>query len=540
MKYLLQIGFLCIFVVSTTHAQTTKVEDDFEGGSTITSWFGDDCLIDTAFSNPFQEGMNTSNRVLQYQDAGGQFANVRFEVTDYFDLTSHHSFTLKIYVPSNGVSGNQPNQVSLKLQNGNLAAPWSTQSEIIKPITLDQWQVLTFDFAMDDYINLDMSSAPPTQRMDFNRVVIQVNGENNNDPVIAYLDDVNYNGTTAENPIFDKLVWSDEFEVDGALNAAKWFQQTQLPAGESWYNGEVQHYTDRLENALVEGGVLKIMAKKEVFADQGVVKAYTSARLNSKFAFQYGRVEVRAKLPTGTGTWPAIWMLGQNVREEGAYWYTQGWGTTPWPACGEIDIMEHWGDNQNFVQSATHTPSSYGDTVNKGGRTVATASSEFHIYALEWTSNKLVFSIDSTVHYTYQPIVRDANTWPFDAKQYLLLNLAILPHIDPNFIEDAMEIDYVRIYQEQVVATPEKPTAISLSAYPVPFTDQLTLQVPHVSDQSTQLSIYALDGQQIRTQQASIDQQKLQLHHLDSLSAGVYLIRFMADHKHYKAKVIKQ
>ena len=134
-------------------------------------------------------------------------------------------------------------------------------------------------------------------------------------------------------------------------------------------------------------------------------------------------MEVRAKLPTGIGTWPAIWMLGQNVREEGAYWYTQGWGTTPWPACGEIDIMEHWGDNQNFVQSATHTPSSYGDTVNKGGRTVATASSEFHIYALEWTSNKLVFSIDSTVHYTYQPIVRDANTWPFDAKQYLLLHL---------------------------------------------------------------------------------------------------------------------
>ena len=130
------------------------------------------------------------------------------------------------------------------------------------------------------------------------------------------------------------------------LDSAKWHHQTVIPNGWSWFNGEVQHYTDRLENTYVSDGTPKIVAQKEQFTDQGVTKQYTSARLNSKFAFTYGRVEVRAKMPIGHGTWPAIWMLGKNITERGAYWETQGFGTTSWPACGEIDIMEHWGRNQ--------------------------------------------------------------------------------------------------------------------------------------------------------------------------------------------------
>lgn len=247
---------------------------------------------------------------------------------------------------------------------------------------------------------------------------------------------------------FSNLVWSDEFNTAGvgAINAANWFQQTQLAAGISWYNGEVQHYTNRQENSYVSNGTLKIVAKKEIFTDQGVTKQYTSARLNSKFAFTYGRVEVRAKLPSGAGTWPAIWMLGKNVIEPGSYW-TSTSGTVNWPACGEVDIMEHWGNNQNYVQSAMHTPSSYGGTVNLGGQTVSTVSSDFHIYALEWTSEKMVFSVDGITHYTYNPAIKDASTWPFNAPQYLLLNVAMQPYIDPNFTQGAMEVDYVRVYQ---------------------------------------------------------------------------------------------
>ena len=243
------------------------------------------------------------------------------------------------------------------------------------------------------------------------------------------------------------LIWSDEFNSNGAVNSEKWFHQTQLPNGWGWYNNEQQHYTNRLQNSYVENGKLNIVAIKENFNDQGHTKQYTSARLNSKFAFRYGKVEVRAKLPTGQGTWPAIWTLGKNVTEPGGYWANSGFGNASWPACGEIDIMEHWGTNQNYVQSATHTPSSHGGTINHGGQMISTASSQMHTYGLVWTPEQLIFSVDGVVHYTYNPPVKNAETWPFDAEQYLLLNLAIEQNIAPNFVEDAMEIDYVRVYQ---------------------------------------------------------------------------------------------
>lgn len=270
-------------------------------------------------------------------------------------------------------------------------------------------------------------------------------------------------------PVFDNLVWSDEFNGNGAINSAKWFHQTQLPAGGSWYNGEIQHYTNRIDNAFVRDGSLKIVAKKETYNDQGYTKNHTSARLNTKFAFTYGRVEVRAKLPSGVGTWPAIWMLGKNINEDGAYWDNQGFGTTNWPACGEIDIMEHWGSNQNYVQSAMHTPSSFGGTINHGGQTVPTASSQYHIYTLDWTEDKMVFRVDGVEHYTYNPPTKDSNTWPFDADQYLLLNIAIQPSIDPTFIQSSMEVDYVRVYQESSlsVSTQDKEEE-SIKVFPNP------------------------------------------------------------------------
>ncbi len=256
------------------------------------------------------------------------------------------------------------------------------------------------------------------------------------------------NGATGNQPGEQfTLVWQDEFEINGPVCSENWHHQTQLPAGGSWYNGEIQHYTDRTDNAIVDDGVLHIVARKETFTDQNVTKNYTTARLNSKFAFTYGRVEVRAKLPTGVGTWPAIWMLGKNINEDGGYWDSE-FGTTNWPACGEIDIMEHWGHNQNFVQSAMHTPSSSGSTINKGGQTIPTVSTEFHVYQLEWTPEKMVFSVDDVEHYTYNPAVKDASTWPFDAEQYLLLNFAVLPSIETSFTQDTLSVDYVRVYQK--------------------------------------------------------------------------------------------
>jgi beta-glucanase (GH16 family) len=253
-----------------------------------------------------------------------------------------------------------------------------------------------------------------------------------------------------EEPIieYNKLVWSDEFKGEGEINKDKWFHQTQLPKGGSWWGGIIQHYTDRVDNTFLKDGHLNLLAKKETFESYGKTKQYTSARLNSKFAFTYGKVEIRAKLPKGKGTWPAFWMLNKNIDEAGAYWEKQGFGRTKWPYCGEIDILEHWGKNQNYVSSALHNGANYGYKVtNVGGQKIDDVSNKFHVYVLEWYKDKMVFSIDGKVHYTYQPSKKNKNTWPYDSDYYLILNIAIESDIDPNFIESPMVVDYIRIYQ---------------------------------------------------------------------------------------------
>ena len=247
------------------------------------------------------------------------------------------------------------------------------------------------------------------------------------------------------------LVWSDEFGGEGAIDTDKWFHQTLLPDGNVWFNGELQHYTNRTDNSYLSDGYLHIVAKRENFTEQGRTKNFTSARLNSKFAFTYGRVEISAKLPKGRGTWPAMWTLGQNITENGGYWADTN-GTTGWPACGEIDIMEHWGFNQDVIQAALHTPSSSGNTTNKGSIRGTDVSNTFHTYVMEWTAEKIDFYYEDTLYYTYNPSDKNSQTWPFTANQYILLNIAmggIGGEIDQAFTESEMVIDYVRIYQRQ-------------------------------------------------------------------------------------------
>ena len=539
LKTTLALASLFLF----THlAQAQSIEDDFEGNSTINSWFGDDCNLNTNLSNPVSQGINTSNTVLEYHDIGGPYANIRFDAGRNFDLANYSTFSFKIYIPSSGLTGNQNNQVSLKLQDGNLGSPWSTQTEIIKNISLDQWQTVSFDFASDPYINLDPNSPSPLSRNDLNRVLIQVNGENNSDEVLAYIDDFFYYDTVQTIVSFDQLIWADEFNYTGVIDSSKWFHQTKLPAGGSWYNGEIQHYTDELTNSSVANGELKILAKKETYTDQGVTKQYTSARLNSKFAFKYGRIEVRAKLPTGAGTWPAIWTLGKNISEDGAYWETQGFGNTPWPACGEMDIMEHWGTNQNYVSSATHTPSSFGGTINHGGQVIPTASTDYHVYALEWTNEKLVFSVDSVTHFVYNPPIKDAATWPFDDEQYILLNIAIEPGIVGSFTESAMDIDYVRVYQQSSNVSIKEAANISkpgLKAFPNPVINELNIDISGMTGNPETLSIFSMDGQKIKTLKPLVSNQQIQVTNLDSLAPGAYLAIFEMEGQKQEVKFIK-
>ena len=529
---------LLLSIFSPISAQT--IQDSFEGNGNITTWFGDNCLLNTNFNNPQSTASNSSSKVLRYEDIGGQYANIRFDAGRNFNLSNYRTFTLKIYVPSSGLTGTQNNQISLKLQDANLAAPWSTQSEIIKPLQLNTWQTVSFDFANDPYVNINAASLPPTQRTDFNRILIQLNGENNSDQVLAYIDDFYYFDSIIPPPVYNRLVWSDEFNTNGPVDPTKWFHQTQLPAGGSWFNGEIQHYTNRTANAVVSNGELNLIAKKESFTDQGHTKQYTSARLNSKFAFTYGKVEVRAKMPTGVGTWPAIWMLGKNINEPGAYWHTQNFATTSWPACGEIDIMEHWGNNQNYVSSATHTTSSSGNTINVGGQTIPTVSTAYHIYTIEWRPDRLIFSVDSIVHFTYQPAVRNNSTWPFDADQYLLLNIAIEPTIAASFTQSSMDIDYIRVYQETPVGIEENKSIESLLLFPNPVRDELTIQLSTNFEQNITIQIYSIEGRLMKTFDADVQSNKININQLADLRSGVYFVSFVLNGQVQRSKFLKQ
>ena len=228
------------------------------------------------------------------------------------------------------------------------------------------------------------------------------------------------------------LIWSDEFDVAGSPDATKWVYDTGTGSG-GWGNNELEYYTSRTDNAVVSNGTLKIIAKKESYNGS----AYTSARMLTRglFSFQYGKIEIRAKLPASTGTWPGIWMLGNNF------------ATAGWPACGEIDIMEQSGSQKNTILGTMHYPTQRGQYGDGGSTTVTTASSDFHRYATIWSASSIQMLVDDVVYYT----LPNSSGLPFNQNFFIILNLAMGGNlggtVDPAFTTDQMEIDYVRVYQ---------------------------------------------------------------------------------------------
>ena len=225
------------------------------------------------------------------------------------------------------------------------------------------------------------------------------------------------------------LVWSDEFNTAGAPDPSKWGYD--IGAG-GWGNAELQYYTNRQENAVVQGGVLKITAIKENFSGS----AYTSARLltKGKFSFKYGKVEARAKLPAGVGTWPAIWMLGNNI------------STVGWPDCGEIDIMEHRGSELNKIFGTLHYPGHSGGNANGSTKIISNATTEFHKYSMEWSAAFIKIYVDDQLFHTFA----NSAAVPFNQDFFLIMNIAMGGtfggSIDPAFTNASMEIDYIRVY----------------------------------------------------------------------------------------------
>jgi beta-glucanase (GH16 family) len=236
-----------------------------------------------------------------------------------------------------------------------------------------------------------------------------------------------------------KLVWYDEFNKNGLPEKSKWTCET---GGHGWGNNELQYYTDFDSlNAWCENGNLKITARK--LPKEG--KDYTSARLvtRGKYEFTYGKVEVRAMLPQGRGTWPAIWMLGSNIHQVG------------WPDCGEIDIMEHVGYMKDSIFGTIHTKAYNHVIGTQKVKSIAIEDpyNEFHVFSVEWTPQTIDFLMDGKV---YNHITNEHKTiaeWPFDLPQYIILNLAIGGNwggskgVDTEIFPAELVIDYVRVYQ---------------------------------------------------------------------------------------------
>ena len=317
------------------------------------------------------------------------------------------------------------------------------------------------------------------------------------------------------------IVWQDEFDYTGPVDSTKWHHQTFPPANGSWFNGEEQHYTDRDENSYVENGTLKITAIREnyVHPTEGTLKSFTSARLNSKFTFRYGKVVVRAKLPKPKfdGTWPAIWTLCKDFIEPGGYWNDQGFGQTAWPYCGYVDIMEQ-GSNKEVVTGAFHYADNAGahvyvtDTIS-----VLNVNTEWHEYSMEWDTNTITLSVDSVVFHS----MNNAENPYFDTEQYLLLNIAMGGFlggpVDPLFQSGDLEVDYVRIYEKEILAgdTTNNDTTIvdttgdttstsistitlpTVSLHPNPSNGTFTV---HSTQSILQVEVYNLLGKQVATE----------------------------------------
>lgn len=245
-----------------------------------------------------------------------------------------------------------------------------------------------------------------------------------------------------------RVVWADEFDVDGLPDPTRWTYDTDRNAL-GWYNHELQYYAlARPENSQVAGGSLLITARKEDLSTAGLKdwggQGYSSARLVTRGNAQwtYGFVEIRAKLPCGRGSWPALWTLSAPPQQA-------------WPDDGELDIMEHVGFDPGVIHATAHTLS-YNHTRNNARHattTVADACTAFHKYQLTWTANQIKVGVDDRNYYQYSNDGSGNSEWPFDSPQYLIFNIAVggdwggQRGVDDSIFPIQMAVDYARVYQ---------------------------------------------------------------------------------------------
>ena len=420
MKKLFSLScFLLYGFLITVNSQTLPV--DFE---TTTSWSVFAGASFSTVSNPYVDSENPSSKVGRMIKGSGQnWAGAYLTLESSMDFLNNDVFSIKVR------SSKLNTKLLLKVENSS-----NSNISYEKQVTMtkyNEWETLTFDFSQIPNENYD-------------RIVLifdlGVTG-NGSSSFTYYVDDItlyslngppepcdsNLTGNVPSGSNY-VLVWADEFTEDGELCYENWTYDLGT-GSQGWGNFEAQSYTNNSENVRKENGILKITAIKSG-------NSYTSARIKTKnlFDFTYGRIEIRAKLPSTAGTWPAVWLLGSNINE------------VSWPQCGEIDIIEQFSNKQENISTAhwySDGNAQYGLSVNN-----STLTSSFNTFRLDWTPNSLRAYLNDSQYW----VMSTNNTMPFFDNFFLIANLALggnkgAGNIDPNFTEDSLEIDYIRVYQ---------------------------------------------------------------------------------------------
>ena len=329
-----------------------------------------------------------------------------------------------------------------------------------------------------------------------------------------------------------KLVWNDEFNT-ATIDLSKWNFETGNGSG-GWGNNELEYYTNRVENAHIDTGTLVITAKKESYSGF----QYTSTRMHTKDKghWKYGKIEMRAKIPKGIGTWPAFWMLPQS----------QSYGTNYWPDNGEIDIMEHVGYVPNSIYGTVHVNKYYGGSAVSKQIIYSGVENDFHTYGIYWSADSIKWYVDNNLYNTYTKGTKTWQEWPFDKEFFILLNFAIGGNwggqgkqiVDTTIFPQNYIIDYIRVYQRDATDIESKnASSDKINVSPNPVKDFLNVSISNDIDNKLWYSIYDSCGSLItsptlcKKNSSEIDFSKYK--------TGIYMIVFQNNKIQKNFKVLK-
>ena len=514
-------SFLALLSVGLIFGQDIPL--DFENGQdNFTGFLG--CSFSTQ-----PDPSNSSNTIGVIQNTGGEiYEGVYLDLVPNINFDHSKLVTFDFY---SNTGSSTTIQVKFEGSDSGFGDAYVETS-----VPGNGWSQVEVDFSQANIIG---QSGQYNIDGNFDRITLFV-GPNQNLPGTFYIDNINSGSNTTLT--FDNLVWSDEFDYSGPPDPLKWHHQViPIINGTDWANGELQHYTDEAANSYVSDGTLKIKAIKEDYEFNGVTKNYTSARLNSKFAFQYGRVDIRAKLPAEAGTWPAFWTLGANINEIGNF-FGNTYGSVGWPDCGEIDIMEQNGWDKNVTYGYMHfRNSTTGQYQNEGTTTpINDSSGTYHIYSLIWTEDVVQILLDDNVFFVRQ----NTSEIPYDNLHYILLNIAmggnlgLLPgtEIPESFNDATMEIDYVRVYEQTGLGV-SSAQITEASMYPNPARETVEVAL-NSAEHIQELSLYDITGKLV-LHKNKIDLNKANLD-ISNLHSGLYIVAIKTNTTFLKKRLLVQ